>query len=175
MDFLKRVSRQNENGDISTPQTAELLTIGGGWKAIGYSLVATSPELVADNMWGKNRIVLASQGPGAIAEFDAWFHAGNEQGFVPVWRYYISHGRCIMGDAEFKNTIVYRHDTKEGSVLVEFVPFDCEGKVDMKLFAEVLSEEMGVKSAAEEFLFLSKVIGHGAKVLWTCSGDKNAA
>lgn len=176
MEFFKKMkNRPNEMGEVFTPQTAEMLSVGSGWKAIGYSLVATSQELVPDNAWGKKRIVLASQGAEAIAEFDAWFNAGIEQGFVPVWRYYISHKRCILDNSDFKNTIVYRHDTKEGSVLVEFVPFVLDDKVDMRLFAEVVSEEMDVKRAAEEFLFLSKVIGRGAKVLWTYSGDKNAA
>ena len=175
MEFLKHVSIKNEKGEILIPQTEEMLTRGGGWKAIGYSLVATSPEIVPDHMWGKKRIVLASQGPQAIAEFDSWFIAGIEQGFMPVWRYYISHGRCVLDNSEFKNTIVYRHDTKMGSVLVEFVPMEIGGSVDMKLFAEVLGEEMDVKSAADEFLSLSQMIGYGARVLWTYSDDKNAA
>lgn len=175
MSFLKSMSRENELGEISTPQTAEMLTVGGRWKAIGYSLVATSPELVPDHLWGKKRIVVASQGPEAIAEFDSWFHAGIEQGFVPVWRYYISHKRCPMDNSEFKNTIVYRRDTKNGSILVELVPSNLTGKVDMNLFAEVLSEEMNVKGAAEELLLMCEVIGHGAKVLWTYSGDRTDA
>jgi hypothetical protein len=176
MDFFKKMkNRPNEMGEVFTPQTAEMLAVGSGWKAIGYSLVATSPELVPDNAWGKKRIVLASQGAEAIADFDSWFNSGVEQGFVPVWRYYISHKRCIMDNSEFKNTIVYRRDTKNGSILVEFVPGDFSVKVDMKLLAEVLSEEMNVKGAAEEFLLMSEIVGHGAKVLWTNSGDRNAA
>jgi len=176
MEMFKAMkNRQNEKGEAFAPQTSMLLTHGGGWKGIGYSLIATSPEMVPDNVWGKKRVVLASQGPEAIADFDEWFNAGVELGFVPVWRYYISHKRCPMDNSEFKNTIVYRHDTKKASVLVEFVPMEIGGSVDMKLFAEVLSEEMDVKSAAEEFLLMSEIIGHGAKVLWTYSGDRNAA
>lgn len=176
MDFFKKMkNRPNELGEVFTPQTSMLLTHGGGWKGIGYSLIATSPEMVPETVWGKKRIVLASQGPEAIADFDSWFHAGIEQGSVPVWRYYISHKRCPMDNSEFKNTIVYRRDTKNGSILVEFVPSNFTGKVDRNLFAEVLSEEMNVKGAAEEFLLMSEIIGRGAKVLWTHSGDKNAA
>lgn len=177
MGFFKAMkNRPNEMGEVFAPQTSMLLTHGGGWKGIGYSLIATSPEMVPETVWGKKRIVLASQGPVAIADFDAWFYAGIEQGFVPVWRYYISHKRCIMDNSEFKNLIVYRRDSKNGSILVEFVPGHFEnGKVDTKLFAEVLSEEMNVKGAAEEFLLMSEIVGRGAKVLWTYSGDKNAA
>jgi hypothetical protein len=171
--FNRMKNRPNELGEVFTPQTSQLL--GGGWKGIGYSLIATSPEMVSEEAWGKKRIVLASQGDEAIADFDAWFKAGIEQGFVPVWRYYISHKRCIMDNSEFKNTIVYRRDTKNGSVLVEFVPSNSSGKVDVNLFAEVLSEEMNVKGAAEELLLMSEVIGLGAKVFWTYSGNKNAA
>jgi hypothetical protein len=176
MEMFKAMkNRPNEKGEVFAPQTSMLLTHGGGWKGIGYSLIATSPEMVSDNVWGKKRIVLASQGPEAIADFDAWFNAGIGQGFVPVWRYYISHKRCIMDNSEFKNTIVHRRDTKNGSILVEFVPGDFSAKVDMKLFAEVLSDEMNVKGAAEESLSMSEIIGRGAKVLWTYSGDRNAA
>jgi hypothetical protein len=176
MNLFKRMkNRPNEMGEVFVPQTAEMLAVGSGWKAIGYSLVATSPELVPESVWGKKRIVHASQGDEAIADFDAWFKRGIEQGFVPVWRYYISHKRCPMDNSEFKNTIVYRRDTKNGSILVELVPSNFTGKVDMNLFAEVLSEEMNVKGAAEEFLLMSEVIGNGARVLWACGGDRNAA
>lgn len=173
--FKKMKNRKNELGEVFTPQTSMLLTYGGGWKGIGYSLMATSPETLPETVWGKKRIVLASQGPEAIANFDEWFHAEIEQGLVPVWRYYVSHKRCTMDNSEFKNAIVYRRDTKSGSVLVEFVPSDLSGKVDMKLFAEVLSEEMNVKGAAEEFLLMSEIIGRGAKVLWTRRDDRTAA
>jgi hypothetical protein len=177
MNFFKDLKgRPNERGETFTPQTGELFNCGdGGWKAIGYSLMDTSPANVAGEVWGKKRIVSASQGPQAVADFDAWFYAGIEEGLVPIWRYYVSHGRCVMRNSEFKNVIVYRHDTKDGSVLVEFVPSVGAGKVDMTLLAEVLSEEMNVKSAAEQFLLLSQAIGLGANVLWTYSGDRDAA
>ena len=176
MGFFKEMKNSpNDMGEVLTPQTSMLLTHGGGWKGIGYSLIATSPEMVSEAVWGKKRMVLASQGPEAIADFDAWFYAGIKQGYVPVWRYYISHRRCIMDNTEFKNAIVYRRDTKDGSILVEFVPSDNSGKVNTKLLAEVLSEEMNVKGAADEFMNLSKVLEHGARVIWTFSGDKNAA
>lgn len=171
--FAELKDAKNDRGQIFKPETAPLTS--QGWKAIGYTMVASSTALVDGTAFGRSRMVAGAQGPAAIAEFDEWVRGRIIDGFVPGWRYYISHRRCIMDNSEFKGTICYREDTKDGSVLVEFIPTMEEApitKVDFNLLTEVFSDEMNIEAKAKEFLMLSQMAGLGADVQWMQSaGD----
>jgi hypothetical protein len=166
--FEKLKDARNDRGQTFDPETAPL--IGQGWKAIGYTMVASSMALVDGTAFGQSRMVTGAQGSVSIAEFDKWVKERIIDGFVPGWRYYISHGRCVMDNSEFKGTICYREDAKGGSVLVEFIPSVEDGpatKVDFNLLTEVFTDEISIDAKAKEFLMLSTIAGLGANVQWT--------
>jgi hypothetical protein len=74
-----------------------------------------------------------------------------------------------MNNSEFRETICYREDAKDGSVLVEFIPTiedASKTEVDFNLITEVFSDEMNIEAKAKEFLMLSKITGLAGNVQW---------
>jgi hypothetical protein len=166
--FAKLKDAKNDRGQIFDPETEPL--IGHGWKAIGYTMVASSTALVDGTAFGRSRMVTQGQGLAGIAEFDKWVKERVIDGFVPGWRYYISHKRCTMDNSEFKGAICYREDANGGSVLVEFIPTEEDAqatKVDFNLLTEVFTDEMNIEAKAKEFLMLSRIAGLGANLQWS--------
>jgi hypothetical protein len=147
MNLFKRMkNRPNEMGEAFTPQTADMLAVGSGWKAIGYSLVATSPELVPDSVWGKKRIVLASQGDEAIAAFTA----------KPPWQF------SLQGDSNREHWAVFSEQIDNCTIFrlpvaaKEFVEFNPEGvRTNLRFVDFIEGIDVGYEDVIEIYNFVT--------------------
>jgi len=171
--FQQFRTAKTETGLELKSQANEL--IQNGWDGIGYTMVATLPELVRGQTGiARKRCVFASQGDQAVLEFQAWYRERISEGWAAGWRYYLSPKRCIMADDEFKGQIVYRNIGDKGSVLVEFIPWIAfpQGtgvkQEDYCWFAQRLSDGMQVQAVANIFLLALQM---GGRIGWVVGGE----